>query len=119
MKPMRWLLTLLLCLSLPLQGAWSWAAPAEPCPMEGMVMVSGTVADDTGAVPDCCNDAATFLETGQPCKTGMDCGAPVASVPPGGLPAALALHAARHVAPSVAGPPSSARSTIWRPPSLG
>jgi hypothetical protein len=36
MQPMRWLVTLLICLSLPLQGAWSWAAPTEPCTMEGM-----------------------------------------------------------------------------------
>lgn len=118
---MRRLFTLLLCLSLPLQGAWSWAAPAEPCPMEAMVMASGMVADDTGsgAAPDCCNDVATFLKTGQPCKTGVDCGAPVASVPPGGWPGAPALHSARHSTPAVAGPPSSARSAIWRPPSLG
>ena len=121
MHPMRWLVTLLICLSLPLQGAWSWAAPVEPCPMEGMVMASGAMADDAGpgAVPDCCNDEATFLKTGQPCKTGVDCGAPMASVPSGGLSAAPALQTTRHLARNVAGPPSSARSAIWRPPSLG
>jgi hypothetical protein len=123
MQPMRWLVTLLICLSLPLQGAWSLAAPVEPCPMEGMVMASNSMVSDAhmdaDAVPDCCNDEATFLKTGQPCKTGMDCGAPMASVPPGGLSAAPALQTTRHLALNVAGPPSSARSAIWRPPSLG
>ncbi len=81
-------------------------------------MASGAMVNDAspGAVPDCCNDMATFLETGQPCKTGADCGAPVAGTPPGGLLAAPALRATRHLVPAVVAPPSSARSAIWRPP---
>ena len=74
---MRFLIALMLCLALPLQGMAAWSAPGNPCPMEDMVMAAdgSATADD---MADCCNDALTFMETGQPCKTGMDCGATVA-----------------------------------------
>jgi hypothetical protein len=39
-------------------------------------MASGAVACDTGsgAIPDCCNDAAIVLEARPPGKTSMGCG---------------------------------------------
>ena len=113
---MRFLIALMLCLALPLQGMAAWSAPGNPCPMEDMVMAAdgSATADD---MADCCNDALTFMETGQPCKTGMDCGAPVAHVPPAGLLPTEALHPAERFAFLAAAPPPPGRSTIWRPPS--
>ena len=89
----RSLCLLSVCLALPLQGVAAWSTPGDPCPMEDMAMASDAMTDGSGAadaMADCCNDALTYMETGQPCKTGMDCGAPVAHVPPAGLlPTAL------------------------------
>lgn len=46
---------------------------ASPCDMamdaEHMVMMDG----ESAAEDDCCNDAATFAKTGQPCKVGQSC----------------------------------------------
>jgi len=117
---MRFLIALLLCLALPLQGMAAWSAPGEPCPMEDMVMAADTTAGADGpseAMADCCNDALTFMETGQPCKTNMECGAPVASVPPAGLALTEAIRAPERFALAPAAPPPPGRSTIWRPPS--
>jgi hypothetical protein len=119
---MRKLITLLLCLALSFQAGAAWGAPSDPCPMEGMTMAAlvefGGESDGTGGAtfPDCCNDLATFLETGQVCKSGAECGHPLgsllahwASIP--------GLGAVNDMAPprcSMA--PSADVSTIWRPP---
>ena len=125
---MRLLVALLLCLALPVQGAAAWASPVDPCPMGDMMMAEDAMPDrasadasgthgESAAMADCCNDALTFMETGQPCKTGMDCGAPVASVPPAGLSVTDANRAPERFALAATAPPPPGRSTIWRPPS--
>lgn len=117
-----------LCLALALQ---SWAgsqSSSEPCPMAAemaanmtaMASAVGSDTADTGALGgDCCNDAATFAETGQPCKTGQDCQAPATwavpatpwadppLVPPPCLQAAEDCPAPRGLAASVWRPPTS------------
>lgn len=113
---MRFLIALMLCLALPLQGMAAWSTPGDPCPMEDMVMTAdASVAPDDMA--DCCNDALTFMETGQPCKTGMDCGAPVAHMPPASPLPTTAAHAPERFAFTAATPPPPGHSAIWRPPS--
>ena len=106
--------------ALPLQGMAAWSAPDEPCPMGDMVMTADTMSGGYGDADDradCCNDVLTFMETGQPCKTGMDCGAPAAHVPPASPWPTAAGHAPERFAFTAATPPPPGHSTIWRPPS--
>lgn len=112
----RWIALLLLA-ALPLQGlAAAWPAKA-PCPMEAeMVQMPASGALSAADLPACCNDADTFAETGQACKSGQECG--VASV---ALPATLpALHTRPPVVEPVARPVAPASPSIvalpWRPP---
>ena len=136
---MRPFLVLLLCITLPWQA---WAAQSDVpmlCPMGGMMggmasmtAMAGMEAAAT-ALPDspasaeqlekthstaasCCNDLATFLQTGQHCNTGQDCTAgpgfflvPQRATSPG--PVVAAGHS-EHPSPGL---PTS-HSLIWRPP---
>jgi len=126
---MRFWLVLLLTLSFSLQGWASGRAASAPCPMdEGMAVMAAefTKSDEghgsfhpaetatTAAVDDCCNDMATFLKTGQACKTGQDCQTPaVALVVPHA--AGTSTSHAVPVALSVASLPP-ALVAVWRPP---
>jgi hypothetical protein len=72
---------------------------------------------DGGMSGDCCNDMATFLLTGQTCKTGQSCQAPLTALllP---LPEKTAVAAVRQTAPvlqSLAAP-SAIVVAVWRPP---
>ncbi len=82
---MRFWFALLLTLSFALQG-WAAVRPSDaPCPMGmGTEMAAGMelpgaaaeFADDGG----CCNDMASYLASGQLCKTGQDCQAPATAL---------------------------------------
>ncbi|NIM42809.1 MAG: hypothetical protein GTN84_15605 [Hydrogenophaga sp.] len=119
---MRKLIVLLMCLALPMQTWAGLGAVPEPCPMEAMAMaVSGSdsqTADEVSAEPmaDCCNDVATFLETGQPCKSGVKCGTSSVTLMPMDLGVAPPARHAEH--PPRAGMlmVSVNRFAIWRPP---
>jgi len=121
---MRVWLVLILTLSFALQG-WA-AAPSlsAPCPMKTETamttadMAPDQTADDTLS-GDCCNDMATFLLTGQTCKTGQSCQAPLTALllP---LPEKTAVAAVRQTAPvlqSLAAP-SAIVVAVWRPPTF-
>jgi hypothetical protein len=116
---LRRLLSVLLCTCLALQGATVALAAEAPCPMQAemaaMVLAGGDL--DLADLPDCCNDPQTWAETGQLCKTGVDCQGFVAWAP---APAAHVIG----VAPSYAIPdalsssePKARPATPWRPPS--
>ena len=117
---MRVWLVLILALSFALQG-WA-AAPSSnaPCPMQAEMVMADLAADQTadGTIAgDCCNDMAAFLLTGQTCKTGQSCQAPLTALllP---LPEKAAAAAVRQTAPvlqSLAAP-SATVVALWRPP---
>ena len=126
---MRFWLVLLLTLSFSLQGWASARAASAPCPMgEGMAAMASEVAKgDEGhghlnatdvasaaAVDDCCNDVATYLKTGQACKTGQDCQTPAVALIVHSAVGASTSHAVP-VALSIASLPP-ALVAVWRPP---
>lgn len=79
-------------------------------------MAPDPTADNTMA-GDCCNDMATFLLTGQACKTGQDCQAPLTALL---LPQAEDVAAAVRQTVSMAHQPmapSALALAVWRPPS--
>lgn len=59
-------------------------AGSAPCPMDAMdnmVFMVAEPQEDTASTPaDCCNDLETYLQTGEACKTGLQCG-PSAGTP--------------------------------------
>ncbi|MEN9543694.1 MAG: hypothetical protein RLZZ598_527, partial [Pseudomonadota bacterium] len=116
--PMRRLLILLCCLAVPLHG-WAGVAAIQPqCLMAPAVMAMQAAAASADAVPaDCCNDAAAFVKTGQPCKDGQACHAPAAlpALPEATLPAAVPATLPVHRAASA---PSAPLASLWRPPAL-
>lgn len=102
-----------LCFQAP--GAFTIEPP--DCPMAHMMQTASASGEDiTAALPDCCNDLATYDATGQACKLGADCSLPgaLAFVPTirtaiidGSSKPFGAAHALARVAPIA--PP-------WRPP---
>lgn len=79
-------------------------------------MAADQTADDTLS-GDCCNDMATFLLTGQACKTGQSCQAPLTALP---LPLSektdvVAVRQTLPVLHSLAAP-SATVGAVWRPP---
>ena len=119
---MRAWLFVILTLSFALQG-WAAAQPSiAPCPMEAgmataMVDMAAHQTAEGSMSDDCCNDMATFLLTGQACKTGQDCQAPVTALllP---LPEETAVAAVRQTAPvlQILAAPSATVVAVWRPP---
>lgn len=107
---------MLLCLAIPLQGFASAYAFAyqQPCPMQqGMTQLSL----DADAVPhDCCNDAETANQTGEPCKSPQDCYVAQACGFPMALKAALPSATPCLFAPIVDVRASILTSSVWRPP---
>ena len=82
--------------------------------MEAMVLAGDL---DPADLPGCCNDLQTWAETGQLCKTGVDCQGFVAWAP---APVAQGTDAAPSCAIPVAlnAPlPTVRPATPWRPPS--
>ena len=122
---MRFWLAFLLTASFALQG---WAATQAldlPCPMAAEMaaaapaeQVDGQAKQSAGDVApvDCCNDMATFFLTGQACKTGQDCQAPVSAM---FLPfASRAAPLVSHTVPVASTPAalSALPVAVWRPP---
>ena len=120
---MRLWLALILSASFALQG---WAATQVldlPCPMESemaaaMAQGDGQVQPSAGdaMLGDCCNDMATFFLTGQACKTGQDCQAPLSAM---FLPfASRAAPLLSHTVPVASTPAalSALPVAVWRPP---
>ena len=118
---MRIWLVLLLTLSFSLQGWAAAQSSSAPCPMEAeMAMAMADMAADATAddpmVGDCCNDMATFLQTGQACKAGQDCQAPLtALLLPLPEKTAVAVRQTVPVLQSLAAP-SATVGAVWRPP---
>jgi hypothetical protein len=117
---MRLFLLLWLSLALPLQGWGGGIRQQAPCPMEAAMAMAG---DPAGAgmdlsMTDCCNDAETFMQTGQPCKPGQACQTPAGWVAPVVLSAVQALPLNDLRAPVPPGPLRGTPASIWRPPSL-
>ena len=121
-RSMRKLIVLLMCLALPMQVWAGMFSLPDPCPMQDIAMTvpSGDAeAVDAGSIEpmaDCCNDVATFLETGQPCKSGVKCGTSSVTLMPMDLGVAPPARHAEH--PPRAGMlmVSVNRFAIWRPP---
>lgn len=121
---MRFWLALILSASFALQG---WAATQAfdlPCPMEeemaaamaAQLNASDQPSPEAASVDDCCNDMATFLLTGQACKTGMDCHAPSSALfQPLATRAAPVLSQAVPVASNPTAL-SALPGALWRPP---
>ena len=114
---MRRFLTLLLCACMALQGVGTVLAQEAPCPMEAeltAMVVAGELAVED--LPDCCNDMATWAETGHLCKPGLDCAGLVvwAPAPTCGAVAAVADSdpAFRPGPTTLSAPPGAP----WRPP---
>ncbi len=74
----------------------------------------GTAADAN--VADCCNDLATFLETGQACKSIAECGHPVAPLQTQPPPVPSLTAKSDMVPAHLSIAPSADWSAIWRPP---
>ncbi|MGK2914559.1 MAG: hypothetical protein ACSLE5_08930 [Porticoccaceae bacterium] len=66
----RLVLVCFLCLAIPLQGIASVVVAQPLCLIEGN-QSSNRV--DAGEAQSCCQDAATFVKTGKPCKAGQEC----------------------------------------------
>jgi hypothetical protein len=119
---MRVWLVLLLTLSFALQGWTAAPSPSAPCPMEAEMAMPDVAPDQTASdtmAGDCCNDMATSLLTGQACKTGQPCQAPLAALllP---LPEKTTVAAVRQTVPvlqSLAAP-SAIVVAVWRPPTV-
>ena len=81
---MRKFLFILLVLALPLQAWASLGVGQAPCPMDDMAIMASIAADDPQEIAsedaDCCNDLATYFQTGESCKTGLKC-SPSAGTP--------------------------------------
>ena len=119
---MRIWLVLLLTLSFALQGWAAAQSSSAPCPMEAEMAtaMADTAADQTadGGMSDgCCNDMATALLTGQACKTGQSCQAPLTALltPPPEKTTSVAVRQTAPVWQSLAAP-SATVAAVWRPP---
>jgi hypothetical protein len=113
---MRYFWALLLSFTIPLQGFGSSYALAQqkPCPMEQAV--AQQVFDDMGSAHDCCNDADTAAQTGDPCKPSQDCQLSQTSGLPPGLELPVSPATSALAAPPPGRLPSFDPSSVWRPP---
>lgn len=112
---MRRFLAYLLCMTLLAQGVAYGATVQAACDSRpDCTSMSHTVEHGSA---DCCNDAETFDETGQPCKSGQACGHLLVFMPAGGAAIRISGQAT---------PPTPGRATsmligdiadVWRPPS--
>lgn len=115
---LRYLLSLLLCACLALQGGTVALAAEAPCPMQAEMQSMLQAGDlDAADLPDCCNDLQTWAETGKPCKTGADCQVVVAwALVPSVQSVAVAAASEVPVLLSAAAP-AAPPGMPWRPPS--
>jgi hypothetical protein len=122
---MRRVFVVLLCLGLSFPSWAGWLASASCCPSQADVkaQIRADIAQqlidaaDTGeAVPECCNDLAAYLQSGQACKGSQAASAPLLGWPASGgtFAACPTLQAA--ASPAALSPPSADPEGIWRPP---
>ncbi|MEO5734314.1 MAG: hypothetical protein ABIN96_16770 [Rubrivivax sp.] len=128
----RWLMLLLLCLTIPLQGMASASVRGQRClcPMESAPAAAATsdaaeahaastadvTASDDADIDGCCNDADTAARTGQPCKVGQECHAPVLALAHA-VAVSPAIGPLRPICPEVADcGPADPPDVVWRPP---
>lgn len=111
------LVFLLVCLGLALQVQAARSFDKPPCPMEAMMQAMLAAGDlDPADLPECCNDLPTYAATGQACKSGTDCSAPVAMML-AATPCAVAARPASTVAQALSPAARVADlATPWRPP---
>jgi hypothetical protein len=121
---LRRVVLIVLCLAVALQ-AWAGSPSGdEPCPMAAemaaemaaMASAAGTATGDLG--DDCCNDAATFAKTGQPCKSGQDCQAPALWAVPVKPWVAPVLQPPALQTAALCAAPCGGPALVWRPPAL-
>lgn len=117
---MRFLLALVLCLAIPLQGWAAGRGEPAPCPMAATMAMqtSAGSGDMNAATDDCCNDAVTAALTGKLCKTGQECPTPTGAFVASAQPTAPPLPTAAVPAFFTSAPPSGAADSVWRPPTL-
>ncbi len=117
---MRFLLALLLCLAIPLQGWAAGRGASTPCPMAATMAMqtSAGSVDMNAATGDCCNDAVTAALTGKLCKTGQECPTPTGAFVASAHPAVSPLPTAAVPAFFSSAPPSGAADSVWRPPTI-
>jgi len=111
------ILVVLISLLLTLQAPAAVLAQSEPCPMHDMTAALESAESMHGAeLGDCCNDFATYHATGQTCKTGQACQAPVAGLLTADLlrVAPVPTHAVRHA--GLLSQTDGAPADLWRPP---
>lgn len=116
---MRAFLAFLLCLAVAFQGVANAHAFKQPCPMEeGMDVVAMDVVamDAASAADDCCNDADTAGRSGEPCKSGQECGVAHAFMLVSHQLAARAPASCLIAPIAELAPPSFDPSAVWRPP---
>ena len=107
------LISLILCLAIPVRGFAHVAVLEMPCPMESSAQVASI---DAPATPHCCNDADTFAKTGKACKSGQACqtGSQMVSSLEFSEPAPVATHEQfPALSPFF---PSASPPGFWRPP---
>jgi hypothetical protein len=83
--------------------------------LEGMAMpVAASV--QAGDNDDCCNDMASYLASGQLCKTGQDCQAPATALPV--VQRSMTRTVVSQSIPLAQSPaaPLPVVSAVWRPP---
>lgn len=117
---LRRIVLFVLCLAVALQALAGTPSRDEPCPMAAemaaMASDAGTATGDPA--DDCCNDAATFAETGQPCKSGQDCQAPALWAVPVKPWTAPVLPPPALQAAAICAAPCGQAALVWRPPTL-
>ena len=112
MKRLRLILTLVLCMAIPLNALA--ALPGCACPAESGHQVAAANAD----MHDCCEEMDGKSTSAKPCKPGQSCGSIVLSF---ALPAQFHFSTfALSVSPlqPLAAQFSWQAGSIWRPPSL-
>ena len=120
---MRSLVTLLLCLSLSLQGLGAGLSVRAPCHMDDMMAIQASTGDNSDIeqiadLGDCCNDAATYTLTGKLCKTGQECQASTGWMTPFSPPVIQTPPSSVLLVIGTPTPPDGAPASVWRPPTI-
>jgi hypothetical protein len=114
---MRLCIVFLLCLGLFLPAWAGLLAAGTCCPSQADMVQQIVDAAETGeALPDCCNDLSTLLQTGQTCKTGQAAGVTFLGCPASAMPPAVDAVSRAATPLPTPGPPSAEPGGIWRPP---
>jgi hypothetical protein len=127
-KLLRWVLFLVLSVSLPLYTLAGVRGLNAHCPMpersSQLVAPAASPADGSTATPaadgghDCCADLETFAKTGKPCKPGFECQAAHAVAPPSAPPEWFGTAGAEPFAAADNAGLGAAPAAVWHPPRL-